>query len=71
MGEKNRVKITWSIDSDLVKQVKHAAIDLDVDASTLVEEAIRDRLNKKSEKMVLAGKKAWVTRREKSTNSSS
>ena len=33
--------------------------------SIAIEEAITDWINKKSGKMVLAGKKAWITRREK------
>ncbi|MFC2143066.1 hypothetical protein ACFLQN_01560 [Candidatus Aenigmatarchaeota archaeon] len=33
--------------------------------SIAIEDAIKDWLNKKSGKMVLAGKKAWITRREK------
>ncbi|MBI3259247.1 MAG: hypothetical protein HYZ54_07230 [Ignavibacteriae bacterium] len=32
--------------------------------SIAIEEAIKDWLNKKSGKMVIAGKKAWLTRRE-------
>jgi len=31
-----------------------------------IKDAIKDWINKKSGKMVLAGKKAWITRREKS-----
>lgn len=38
---KNRMKVTWSIDADLVKKVKHEAIDRDTDASGVVEEALR------------------------------
>jgi len=45
--KKNRVKITWSIDSDLIKKVKHEAIDRDTDASGIVEIAIRNYFNKK------------------------
>jgi predicted transcriptional regulator len=63
MSKKNRVKITWSIDSDLVKRVKHEAIDMDTDASSIVEKAIKKLLNKKSDKMVQAAKKAWETRK--------
>ncbi len=59
-----RVKITWSISSDLIKQVKHRAIDMDTDASSIVEEAIKDWLNKKSERMVRAAKKAWKSRKK-------
>jgi len=33
--------------------------------SIAIEEAIKDWIKKKSSKMVLAGKKAWLTRREK------
>jgi len=43
---KNRVKVTWSIDEDLVKKVKHEAIDRKTDASSLVEEALRKFLSK-------------------------
>ena len=39
--KKNRVKITWSIDADLVKKVKHEAIDRDTDASSVVEDALK------------------------------
>jgi hypothetical protein len=42
----NRVKITWSIDSDLIKEVKHKAVDMDTDASSIVEEALRKLLKK-------------------------
>ena len=42
----NRVKITWSIDADLVKKVKHEAIDRGTDASSVVEQAIRKLLGK-------------------------
>ena len=45
-NKKNRVKITWSIDAELVKKVKHEAIDRDTDASSIVEEAIRKLLLK-------------------------
>ena len=38
---KNRVKITWSIDADLVKKVKHEAVDKGTDASSLVERALK------------------------------
>jgi len=44
--KKNRVKITWSIDSDLVKKIKHEAIDCNTDASSVVEKAIRRMLKK-------------------------
>lgn len=44
-NSKNRVKITWSIDANLVKDVKHKAIDMDTDASTIVEKAIRKFLS--------------------------
>ena len=43
---KKRIKITWSIDEELVKAVKHEAIDRDTDASTLVEEALKKLLKK-------------------------
>jgi len=33
--------------------------------SIAIEEAIKDWINKKSGKTVLAAKKAWITRREK------
>lgn len=64
----NRVKITWSIDADLIKKVKHEAIDLEKDASSIVEDAIREWFDRKSSKTVLAAKKAWETRREKAKN---
>jgi predicted transcriptional regulator len=42
MAEKTgRIKVTWSIDGELVKRVKHEAIDRDTDASGIVEEALR------------------------------
>ena len=63
-GKNKRVKVTWSINSDLIKQVKHEAIDRDTDASSIVEDAIKDWLNKKSDKMVQAAKKAWKTRKK-------
>ena len=43
---KNRIKITWSIDSELVKEIKHKAIDMDTDASSIVEDALRAFLKK-------------------------
>jgi hypothetical protein len=42
----NRVKITWSIDYDLIKEVKHKAVDMDTDASSIVEEALKKFLRK-------------------------
>ena len=45
-NKKNRVKITWSIDSVLIKQVKHLAIDKNTDASSIVEEALKKFLSK-------------------------
>ena len=65
MSSKNRVKITWSIDSELVKKVKHEAIDRGTDASSVVEEAIRSLLSPDS-KGTVAAKKAWETRRKNS-----
>ena len=44
--KKNRVKITWSIDKDLVKKVKHDAIEMEIDASSVVEKALRKFLKK-------------------------
>lgn len=44
--KKNRVKITWSIDADLIKRVKHEAVDRDTDASGIVEDALRVFLKK-------------------------
>lgn len=41
VNKRNRVKVTWSIDEDLVKKVKHEAVDRKTDASSLVEEALR------------------------------
>ena len=43
---KNRVKITWSINKDLIKKVRHEAIERETDASSLVEEALRKFLSK-------------------------
>jgi hypothetical protein len=45
-NKKNRVKITWSIDADLVKEVKHKAVDMEKDASSIVEDALRKFLRK-------------------------
>lgn len=45
--KKNRVKITWSIDEELVKKVKHEAIDRGTDASSIVEDALRKELKKR------------------------
>lgn len=42
----NRVKITWSIDADLIKKVKHLAIDKNMDASSVVEDALKKFLKK-------------------------
>jgi len=42
-----RVKITWSINEDLVKAVKHEAIDRNTDASSLVEDALKKELKNK------------------------
>ncbi|MCK5615946.1 hypothetical protein KAR91_79520 [Candidatus Pacearchaeota archaeon] len=39
--KRNRIKVTWSIDADLVKRVKHEAVDKNTDASGIVERAIR------------------------------
>ncbi|MCK4634676.1 MAG: hypothetical protein KAT37_02265 [Candidatus Aenigmarchaeota archaeon] len=47
MVKKNRVKITWSIDADLVKKTKHLAVDKDTDASSIVEEALKKYLKNK------------------------
>lgn len=44
--KKNREKITWSIDKDLIKEVKHLAIDKETDASSIVEEALKRYLKK-------------------------
>jgi predicted transcriptional regulator len=41
MNKKNRIKITWSIEEELVKRVKHKAVDMDTDASSIVEDALR------------------------------
>jgi hypothetical protein len=46
VNKKNRGKITWSIDKDLVKEVKHKAVDMNTDASSVVEEALRKFLKK-------------------------
>lgn len=46
MKGKGRIKITWSIDRELVKRVKHKAIDMDTDASSVVEQALREFLSK-------------------------
>ena len=45
-NKKNRGKITWSIDKDLVKKVKHEAVDKGTDASSIVEMALRKFLSK-------------------------
>lgn len=68
VSKKNRVKITWSIDADLIKEVKHRAIDMDMDASSIVERAIKEWLGKEQNKTSLAAKKAWETRRRNSEN---
>lgn len=38
---KNRIKITLSLDKDLVKQVKHEAIEKETDMSSIVEQLLR------------------------------
>lgn len=43
--KKNRVKITWSIDKDLIKKVKHEAVEKETDASSIVEQALRKFLS--------------------------
>lgn len=45
-NKKNRIKITWSIEADLVKRIKHEAVDLDTDASSVVEQALKKFLKK-------------------------
>jgi hypothetical protein len=42
----HRVKITWSINKDLIKKVRHEAVDRETDASSLVEEALKKFLEK-------------------------
>lgn len=45
--KKDRIKVTWSIDRDLVKKVKIEAIEKETDASSIVEMAIKKFLNKR------------------------
>jgi hypothetical protein len=66
--KKNRIKITWSIDADLIKEVKHKAIDMDIDTSSVIENAIIYWLDKKPDKMSQAAKKAWITRKGNAKN---
>lgn len=49
VSKKNRVKVTWSIDVNLVKRIKHEAIDRETDASSIVEEALRKLLEKQKQ----------------------
>jgi post-segregation antitoxin (ccd killing protein) len=44
VNKKNRVKVTWSIDADLIKKIKHEAVDREIDTSTIVEEALKKHL---------------------------
>lgn len=44
--KRNRAKVTWSIDRDLIKKVKIEAIEKETDASSIVEDSIRKFLKK-------------------------
>jgi hypothetical protein len=41
VNTRNRTKVTWSIDANLVKRVKFRTVEDETDASTVVEKALK------------------------------
>ena len=46
----NKIKTTWLLSRDLVRQAKQYALDHDTDVTAVVNEALKDFLSRKAKK---------------------
>jgi post-segregation antitoxin (ccd killing protein) len=51
MKDPSKIKTTWLLPRDLVKQAKQYALDHDTNVTALVSEALKDFLKKKTNKL--------------------